>query len=147
LLTLALAASAIALGSAPAWAEGGGTPPAEQGLSDPGAQRSQAMNSPGVYPNPGVAHQQQQQRVQNTNRGAYNGNRNTHNSRPQQYYGNNHRSYNHNNGYRDRSYAYVDPGYRGYYYAPPYYGAPYYGPPPVVYDPYPSPGISLFFNF
>jgi hypothetical protein len=30
-------------------------------------------------------------------------------------------------------------GYRPYYYS--------YAPPPVYYDPYPSPGVSLFFSF
>lgn len=43
------------------------------------------------------------------------------------------RYYNNWHGYR----------YRGPYYTP-YYA---YAPPPVVYDPYPSPGVSLFFNF
>jgi len=37
-----------------------------------------------------------------------------------------------------RGYAY------GYRYRDPYYA---YGPPPVVYEPAPSPGISLFFGF
>jgi len=45
--------------------------------------------------------------------------------------------------YAYRNYNYPR-GYYGYRYHDPYYA---YGPPPVVYDPAPSPGISLFFGF
>lgn len=48
------------------------------------------------------------------------------------------------NDYRGRRYD--GPRYRSFARSEPYYPY-YYAPAPLAYDPYPTPGLSLFFNF
>ena len=128
LISLALVSGTLALGTGPAMGEGGGTPIGDQGV--PRNYQSQGEARFGSnYNGDGRAVGRQQ----------YRGNYSDRNSRSQRYSGQ--RYYSGSNRYYSGSRYYGRTS--GSYYS---YGSPayIYGP---SYDPYPSSGLSLFFNF
>jgi len=130
LISLALVSGTLALGTGPAMGEGGGTPIGDQGV--PRNYQSQGEARFGSNYNGGG--RQQVDRGRSADRQQYRGNYSDRNSRSQRYYsGSNH--------YYSGSQYYGRPSSSYYSYGSPAY---IYGP---SYDPYPSSGVSLFFNF
>jgi len=137
LVALALMSGSLVLGSSPAIAEGGGG--SDQGVDWKAYRESDANSRRQYEANNGVGSYDRRQ--------ANNGQRDTRQSNDRSY--RDQRSNRDQRSYRDQQRSYgrsYRPNNRSYAYADPYY-APYYGPPAYVYDPRPTPGISLFFGF
>ena len=145
-LAIGLVSGALSFGGL-AFGEGGGTPINDQGVDWRAQRHADVANNTGIQ---APVTRERQRRVQENNgdRGyrADRGYRGDYRYGDRGYRGDyrygDHRGYSDRRYYGDRGYRY-EPRYRSYAYGSPYL----YAPAPLAYDPYPTPGISLFFGF